>query len=773
MVVKLNTVRLNGASLNHASLNGVGERLRASAGGGGGEVIPPEEPDVPDVPVTYILTASASNGVVSASVNGNAVTLPYTANEGDLVVVEVTANDGYQFEGWSDGSTDNPRSITMTADVTLSATCVEQVVESKYIQFADPAVEAVLMANGVSSDGIGITMEDAAKVTSIGAWFGGNTEIVSFEELQYFTGLTSIGSGYDNTQGFQGCESLQYVTLPTSMTEIKGYAFSGTSSLVEIKGADNVAILGGNAFASSGIQKLKLPSVQTINGSFKGCTNLLLLECGEKLTSIAIYTFWQMTTGLTTFICRATTPPTLASNNNLNLCSAIYVPDASVEAYKTATNWSAYADRIHPLSEIEGSPYIEFEDPAVEAICVANWSSDGIGLTKEDAAAVTSLGSVFNRNSEIATFNELGKYFTGVTSLSNAVFYNATNLRNVDLDNVVTLGSEVFSGCTQLESVGSLGKVSSISGNSQFRETSIRELNAPLLPSIPGSMCNRCYSLVTVNCPSATSVGGAAFYGCSALLHVNLGNDLSVIEKEALMGCTALQDVIIRATTPPTLNAASAFANTNDCPIYVPDASVDAYKAADVWSTYADRIRPISEYWLENGMNETFSFAPSTTSDTSQIVNTGIKLFSDDIPTWTLRVNVSDFDFSKMPNLATALACADETGSPYAGIHIARYTNISVIKMDINPGHANIIHTATPPTIIIRRNGNILESSTDNGLTYTTRMDDIANIITNVTGRLATIPMIVGGYYDANGNVGRPFYGRVKVEFWKEIIDFA
>lgn len=32
----------------------------------------------------------------------------------------------------------------------------------------------------------------------------------------------------------------------------------------------------------------------------------------------------------------------------------VYVPDNMVEAYKSATNWSAYADQIKPLSELEG-----------------------------------------------------------------------------------------------------------------------------------------------------------------------------------------------------------------------------------------------------------------------------------------------------------------------------------------------------------------------------------------------------------------------------------
>jgi hypothetical protein len=35
------------------------------------------------------------------------------------------------------------------------------------------------------------------------------------------------------------------------------------------------------------------------------------------------------------------------------------------------------------------------------------------------------------------------------------------------------------------------------------------------------------------------------------------------------------------------------FADTNDCPIYVPADSVDAYKAAENWSQYAKRIQAI------------------------------------------------------------------------------------------------------------------------------------------------------------------------------------
>lgn len=386
----LNKARLNVVSLNKVLINGAVER-HGSSGGGGGEVIPPEEPDVPDVPVTYTLSASASNGVVSASVNGKAVTLPYTANEEDVVVVEVTANDGYEFEGWSDGSTDNPRSITMNADVALSAQCVEVVAPpvGNYIQFEDKAVEAICVANW-SSDGIGLTMEDAAKVEEIpNSVFRGNKEIVYFNELQYFTRLKYLGSYWSDDKGtFADCTSLKSVVIPMQVTDIRHQAFRGCTSLesVNISHLTNIGdysfretafkgevycpylqFIGYSAFArcKNLTKVVDLGKVTDLRGSiwstdkdlgtFARCDSLESAIINDCVESIG-YNIFYGSTALQSIIARATTPPSLANGDaftNTNNCP-IYVPDAALEVYKTATNWSQYQDRIHPLSEIEG-----------------------------------------------------------------------------------------------------------------------------------------------------------------------------------------------------------------------------------------------------------------------------------------------------------------------------------------------------------------------------------------------------------------------------------
>jgi hypothetical protein len=342
---------------------------------------------------TYTLSASVTNGMVSAKRNGSAVNLPFTANEGDVIVVEVTPNDGYAFEGWNDGNTDNPRSITMNADVALSAECSEVVQPpvGNYIQFEDKAVEAICVANW-SSDGIGLTMEDAAAVTTIGTIFKGNTEITSFEEFQYFTKVTSLSSN-----AFNGCSALEYIKIPTGIAIIPYGAFQGTRlrtiesnctlvkdsafkncknlesvslpfvvtieqqafngcNLLNVAATPNVESIGTSAFygcsALSAIDTLK---VKVLGGfSLYQCASLSVLEFGGEITSVG-NSAMEKCTSLQKVIVRASTPPTLGNTNafnNTNNCP-IYVPDASLEAYRTATNWNTYADRIHPLSEIE------------------------------------------------------------------------------------------------------------------------------------------------------------------------------------------------------------------------------------------------------------------------------------------------------------------------------------------------------------------------------------------------------------------------------------
>ena len=68
---------------------------------------------------------------------------------------------------------------------------------------------------------------------------------------------------------------------------------------------------------------------------------------------------------------------------------------------------------------------------------------------------------------------------------------------------------------------------------------------------------------------------------------------MDTIGENAFYGCTSLTSVYCKAATPPDLDwwEVTAFVNNaSGRKIYVPRASVNAYKNDEDWSQYADAI---------------------------------------------------------------------------------------------------------------------------------------------------------------------------------------
>jgi hypothetical protein len=101
-------------------------------------------------------------------------------------------------------------------------------------------------------------------------------------------------------------------------------------------------------------------------------------------------------------------------------------------------------------------------------------------------------------------------------------------------------------------------------------------------------------SLTSLTIPnSVTTFGARCISECTSLTSLTLSENTEVIYGYAFYGCSVLQYILINKATPPNLPYNTAFNNTNNCPIYVPSASVNAYKSANNWSTYASRIQAI------------------------------------------------------------------------------------------------------------------------------------------------------------------------------------
>ena len=203
-------------------------------------------------------------------------------------------------------------------------------------------------------------------------------------------------------------------------------------------------------------------------------------------------------------------------------------------------------------------------------------------------------------NLSAATLNDYGLLTSaaiksGVTSIGETAFKYCSSLTSVTIpDSVTSIGSEAFSYCSGLTSVTIPDSVTSIGDDAFYYCSSLTSVSiGNSVTSIGGNAFASCTSLTSVTIPdSVTSIGINAFRYCRRLTSIDIGSGVTSIVNYAFNGCRSLTSVTVNALTPPKLGT-SVFTNTNDCPIYVPAQSVDAYKSATNWSTYASRIQAI------------------------------------------------------------------------------------------------------------------------------------------------------------------------------------
>ena len=244
--------------------------------------------------------------------------------------------------------------------------------------------------------------------------------------------------------------------------------------------------------------------------------------------------------------------------------------------------------------------YIPFEDSNVEAVLMTNGVGDGLGITYKDAAMVTSISTWFKGNADITAFSEFVN-FSGISSLLDYAFQGCSSLAEIALPaGVTSIGSGAFNGCKLLARVLNLEntKVTKILNGVFNGCAALAEVSLPAsLTSIGQYAFLGCESLtraVNFENTQLTSISSELFRGCSSLTEIALPAGVTSIGSNAFYGCSSLQYIRIEATTPPTLASTNAIPSKIGA-IYVPDESVAAYQAATNWSSFASKIKGISE----------------------------------------------------------------------------------------------------------------------------------------------------------------------------------
>ena len=156
------------------------------------------------------------------------------------------------------------------------ANIVEMEESDDVIIFADVNVKAICVENWDTNGDGKLSYDEAAAVTELGQVFRDNHDITSFDELQYFTGLTEIPEF-----AFFSCEALSSVVIPNSVTAVGAYAFAH-SGLQSITIPTRVTSIGQSAlWACEDLTSIVVEKENTVYDSRDNCNAIIITASNE------------------------------------------------------------------------------------------------------------------------------------------------------------------------------------------------------------------------------------------------------------------------------------------------------------------------------------------------------------------------------------------------------------------------------------------------------------------------------------------------------------
>lgn len=160
-------------------------------------------------------------------------------------------------------------------------------------------------------------------VTSIGQLAFG--QCLALEHINLPNSITHIGKW-----AFDDCRVLKSLIIPEKITIVEEAIARNCYELAEVVIPEGVSTIGIQAFASTNLTEVTIPSTVTeiMNMAFNNCTNI------------------------TTVYCKPTTPPatnwTIFDNTGVfgDKSGVIYVPAESLDKYQASEDWKRYTDKF-------------------------------------------------------------------------------------------------------------------------------------------------------------------------------------------------------------------------------------------------------------------------------------------------------------------------------------------------------------------------------------------------------------------------------------------
>ena len=380
--------------------------------------------------------------------------------------------------------------------------------------------------------------------------------------------------------GFCGCSNLVSIVLPSQQTEIQGTTFYNCRALTRVELPNALKTISANSFYNCiGLSNIFFPAkVSSVAaGAFNGCTGLSeivvspdnpVYDSRENCNAII-----QTATNTLVRGCYKTKIPVsvaVISSSAFSGClrlEEVEVPEGVSEVGSAAFGGCSDLKKIvFPASTTKIGLNVIGSCPALSTVIVA--SGNPVYDSRENCNAIieTATNTLF-AGCPASTIPG------SVTSIGQSAFYDCKALTGITIPESVTIiGAQAFQRCGDLS-----------------------EITIPAsVEVIYGSAFSDCTGLVRITLSEGLkTISGNAFYGCTSLSEVTVPASVTSFGASVFNGCTGLTSVTMLPPSPPQDAGNYMFYNTNNCPIYVPEESVEAYKSAQYWNQYANRIRAL------------------------------------------------------------------------------------------------------------------------------------------------------------------------------------
>ncbi len=453
-------------------------------------------------------------------------------------------------------------------------TIVEMEPPSPVITFADANVKAICVANWDANGDGELSEEEAAAVTSLDDVFENNSQITSFDELVYFTGLTSIGYS-----AFCGCSNLTSLKIPNGVENIYEKTLSGCSSLQSLSISGSVRYIYAK--------------------SFDDCINLKELRLEDGTSNLNLNYSWRDALGV--------------GGHAFYRCplESVYLGRGLIYDSDREYGYSPFYNKTNLTNVTIGNNV---------TIISSNLFRSCTGLTSITIPDnVKTIGeSAFYGCSSL---NNL-QWSEGLEKIMKDAFSDCSNLPSVTFPNTLTtIGDRAFIGCNAFTSIFIPANVTSIGFAAFARCPNIISMVVTDENSFYDSRysCNAIIETATnkliAGCQNTVipqtveTIYDRAFLGCTSLTTIVIPESVTSIGSYAFQDCTGLTSVKVKIATPLSIDS-NTFANQANATLYVPQGRKSAYEAANYWKEFKEIKEFIRDgsysYIASNGLRWNF-----------------------------------------------------------------------------------------------------------------------------------------------------------------------